>query len=123
MCLLFVEIIVEYLFVVIELMMSVLFVVCVVNVVDVIVLVVKLEGGCYYMVVMYSCNIENMNQMVNVIDISIFVKNGLCIVGLGLGGEGWIIMIIIMLIGEGVISVCMFVCLCRCVLVDVFRIV
>lgn len=123
MCLLFVEIIVEYLFVVIELMMSVLFVVCVVNVVDVIVLAVKLEGGCYYMVVMYLCNIENMNQMVNVIDISIFVKNGLCIVGLGLGGEGWIIMIIIMLIGEGVISVCMFVCLCRCVLVDVFRIV
>lgn len=61
MCLLFVEIIVEYLFVVIELMMLVLFVVCVVNVVDVIVLVVKLEGGCYYMVVMYLCNIENMN--------------------------------------------------------------
>lgn len=75
------------------------------------------------MAVMYLCNIENMNQMVNVIDISIFVKNGLCIVGLGLGGEGWIIMIIIMLIGEGVISVCMFVCLCCCVLVDVFCIV
>lgn len=72
------------------------------------------------MVVMYLCNIDNMNQMVNVIDISIFVKNGLCIVGFGLGGEGWIIMIIIILIGEGVISVWIFVCLCCCVLVDVF---
>lgn len=55
------EIIVEYSFVVIELMMSVLFVVRVVNVADVIALAVKLEGGCYYTAVMYSRNIENMN--------------------------------------------------------------
>lgn len=103
---------VNYLFVVIEMMMLVLLVVWVVNVEEVIVLVVQFEGGCYYIVVMYLCNIDNMNQMVNVIDISIFVKNGLCIVGFGLGGEGWIIMIIIMLIGEGVISVCIFVWLC-----------
>lgn len=61
--------------------------------------------------------------MANVIDISIFVKNGSCIVGLGLGGEGWIIMIIITLIGEGVISARTFVRLRRCVLVDAFRIV
>ncbi|GHM19804.1 hypothetical protein ECZU43_38620 [Escherichia coli] len=50
---------------------------------------------------MHSRNIENMNQMANAIDTSIFVKNGPCIAGLGLGGEGWTTMTITTPTGEG----------------------
>ena len=61
---------------------------------DAIALAVKLEGGCHHTAAMHSRNIENMNQMANAIDTSIFVKNGPCIAGLGLGGEGWTTMTI-----------------------------
>ncbi|MBS2141105.1 hypothetical protein KCA24_36025, partial [Escherichia coli] len=49
-------------------------------------------------------NIQNLNQMANAIDTSIFVKNGPCIAGLGLGGEGWTTMTITTPNGEGVNS-------------------
>ncbi|VFT68189.1 ethanolamine utilization aldehyde dehydrogenase [Escherichia coli] len=42
--------------------------------------------------------------MANAIDTSIFVKNGPCIAGLGLGGEGWTTMTITTPTGEGVTS-------------------
>ena len=64
-----------------------------------------------------------VNQMANAIDTSIFVKNGPCIAGLGLGGEGWTTMTITTPTGEGVTSARTFVRLRRCVLVDAFRIV
>ncbi|MFH6810966.1 ethanolamine ammonia-lyase light chain EutC [Escherichia coli] len=64
-----------------------------------------------------------LNQMANAIDTSIFVKNGPCIAGLGLGGEGWTTMTITTPTGEGVTSARTFVRLRRCVLVDAFRIV
>ena len=86
-------------------------------------LAVKLEGGCHHTAAMHSRNIENMNQMANAIDTSIFVKNGPCIAGLGLGGEGWTTMTITTPTGEGVTSARTFVRLRRCVLVDAFRIV
>ena len=103
-------------------MMPVLPVVRVANVADAIALAVKLaialavklEGGCHHTAAMHSRNIENMNQMANAIDTSIFVKNGPCIAGLGLGGEGWTTMTITTPTG---------VRLRRCVLVDAFRIV
>lgn len=84
-----------------ELMMPVLPVVRVANVADAIALAVKLEGGCHHTAAMHSRNIENMNQMANAIDTSIFVKNGPCIAGLGLGGEGWTTMTITTPTGEG----------------------
>ncbi|GDV74224.1 aldehyde oxidoreductase [Escherichia coli] len=104
-------------------MMPVLPVVRVANVADAIALAVKLEGGCHHTAAMHSRNIENMNQMANAIDTSIFVKNGPCIAGLGLGGEGWTTMTITTATGEGVTSARTFVRLRRCVLVDAFRIV
>lgn len=81
------------------------------------------EGGCHHTAAMHSRNIDNMNQMANAIDTSIFVKNGPCIAGLGLGGEGWTTMTITTPTGEGVTSARTFVRLRRCVLVDAFRIV
>jgi hypothetical protein len=83
----------------------------------------QLEGGCHHTAAMHSRNIDNMNQMANAIDTSIFVKNGPCIAGLGLGGEGWTTMTITTPTGEGVTSARTFVRLRRCVLVDAFRIV
>lgn len=121
--LLFVETTAEHPFAVTELMMPVLPVVRVTNVADAIVLAVKLEGGCHHTAAMHSRNIDNMNQMANAIDTSIFVKNGSCIAGLGLGGEGWTTMTITTPTGEGVTSARTFVRLRRCVLVDAFRIV
>ncbi|MEI7065107.1 aldehyde dehydrogenase family protein [Dickeya chrysanthemi] len=109
-------------FAVTELMMPVLPVIRVKNVDDAIALAVKLEGGCRHTAAMHSTNIRNLNRMANAINTSIFVKNGPCIAGLGLGGEGWTSMTISTPTGEGVTSARTFVRLRRCVLVDMFRI-
>ncbi|WP_236032255.1 aldehyde dehydrogenase family protein [Dickeya parazeae] len=109
-------------FAVTELMMPVLPVVRVKNVDDAIALALKLENGCRHTAAMHSTNIRNLNRMANAINTSIFVKNGPCIAGLGLGGEGWTSMTISTPTGEGVTSARTFVRLRRCVLVDMFRI-
>ena len=72
---------------------------------------------------MHSNNISNLNRMANAIDTSIFVKNGPCIAGLGLGGEGWTTMTITTPTGEGVTCARSLVRLRRCTMVDSFRIV
>ncbi|WP_248589754.1 aldehyde dehydrogenase family protein [Dickeya zeae] len=109
-------------FAVTELMMPVLPVVRVKNVDEAIALALKLENGCRHTAAMHSTNIRNLNRMANAINTSIFVKNGPCIAGLGLGGEGWTSMTISTPTGEGVTSARTFVRLRRCVLVDMFRI-
>jgi len=110
-------------FAVTEMMMPVLPVVRVKNVTEAIELAVKLEGGRHHTAALHSTNINNMNQMANAMDTSIFVKNGPCIAGLGLGGEGWTSMTISTPTGEGVTSARTFVRLRRCVMVGMFRIV
>jgi len=121
--LLFAETDASHPFAVTELMMPVLPVIRVDNVEQAIALAVRLEGGCHHTAAMHSRNIDNMNRMANAIDTSIFVKNGPCIAGLGLGGEGWTTMTITTPTGEGVTSARTFVRLRRCVLVESFRIV
>lgn len=74
--LLFVETPASHPFAVTELMMPVLPVVRVASVDDAIALAVQLEGGCHHTAAMHSRNIDNMNQMANAIDTSIFVKTG-----------------------------------------------
>jgi len=110
-------------FAVTEMMMPVLAVVRVNNVTEAIELAVKLEGGRHHTAALHSTNINNMDQMANAVDTSIFVKNGPCIAGLGLGGEGWTSMTISTPTGEGVTSARTFVRLRRCVMVGMFRIV
>lgn len=110
-------------FAVTEMMMPVLPVVRVKNITEAIELAVKLEGGRHHTAALHSTNINNMNQMANAMDTSIFVKNGPCIAGLGLGGEGWTSMTISTPTGEGVTSARTFVRLRRCVMVGMFRIV
>jgi len=110
-------------FAVTEMMMPVLPVVRVKNINEAIKLAVKLEGGRHHTAALHSTNINHMNQMANAMDTSIFVKNGPCIAGLGLGGEGWTSMTISTPTGEGVTSARTFVRLRRCVMVGMFRIV
>ena len=84
---------------------------------------VELERGLKHTAAMHSKNIDNMHRMANEINTSVFVKNGPCLAGLGLGGEGWTSMTITTPTGEGVTSARSFVRLRRCVIVDHFRIV
>ncbi|MEC5320726.1 aldehyde dehydrogenase family protein [Brenneria populi subsp. brevivirga] len=110
-------------FAVTEMMMPVLPVVRARNVKEAIDLAVKLEGGCQHTAAIHSTNVNNMHHMASVMNTSIFVKNGPCIAGLGLGGEGCTSMTISTPTGEGVTSASTFVRRRRCVMVDMFRII
>ena len=64
---------------------------------------------------MHSRNIDNMNQMANAIDTSIFVKKRAVHRRAWLGGEGWTTMTITTPTGEGVTSAGpSFVCAAAC---------
>lgn len=121
--LLFVETEADHPFAVTELMMPVIPVIRAANANEAIDLAVRLEGNCRHTAAMHSRNLDNLDRMANLINTSIFVKNGPCIAGLGFGGEGWTSMTISTPTGEGVTNASTFVRLRRCVLVDHFRIV
>lgn len=121
--LLFVETEADHPFAVTELMMPVIPLIRAANANQAIDLAVKLEGGCRHTAAMHSRDLNNLDRMANLINTSIFVKNGPCIAGLGFGGEGWTSMTISTPTGEGVTNASTFVRLRRCVLVDNFRIV
>ena len=121
--LLFVETGPDHPFAVTELMMPVIPVIRAANADEAIDLAVRLEGGCRHTAAMHSRDLDNLDRMANLINTSIFVKNGPCIAGLGFGGEGWTSMTISTPTGEGVTNASSFVRLRRCVLVDHFRIV
>ena len=82
-----------------------------------------LERGLCHTAGIHSRNIDNMHKMAEVMNTSLFVKNGPHIAALGAGGEGWTSMTISTPTGEGVTSARTFVRLRRCTLVDNFRIV
>lgn len=121
--LLIVETTADHPFAVTEMMMPVLPIVRANDVNEAIDLAVKLEGGCHHTAAMHSRNLDNLDRMANVINTTIFVKNGSCIAGLGFGGEGWTTMTITTPTGEGVTSARTFVRLRRCVVSEHFRIV
>ena len=56
------------------------------------------------------------------LDVTVFVKNGPCMAGLGLGGEGYLSYSIATPTGEGVTSPATFTRQRRCTLVDDLRI-
>ena len=107
----------------IELLMPVIPLIRARNADEAIDMAIELERGLHHTAAMHSKNIDNMHRMANEINTSIFVKNGPCAAGLGLGGEGWTSMTITTPTGEGVTSARSFVRLRRCVIVDHFRIV
>ncbi|MCZ7611664.1 MAG: aldehyde dehydrogenase EutE [Ignavibacterium sp.] len=84
---------------------------------------IELEHGLKHTAAMHSRNLDNLHRMASEINTSLFVKNGPCLAGLGVGGEGWTSMTISTPTGEGVTNAKTFVRLRRCTLVDHFRIV
>ena len=86
-------------------------------------LAVEVEHGYRHSMYMYSRNVEKLSEMARACDASIFVKNGPCYSGLGLGGQGYTSFSIASPTGEGLTKPTHFTRERRCVLVDYFRIV
>ncbi len=86
-------------------------------------LAVRVEHGFGHTATMHSRNIDNLSRMAREVNVSIFVKNGPSVAGLGYGGEGHTSFSIASPTGEGLTSARHFSRDRRCVLVDHFRIV
>jgi aldehyde dehydrogenase len=72
--------------------------------------------------IIHSRNVEHTTAMARALDTTIFVKNGPCTAGLGLGGEGYLSYSIATPTGEGVTNPGTFTRARRCVMVDNLRI-
>jgi len=72
--------------------------------------------------IIHSHHVENMTAMARALDTTLFIKNGPCMAGLGLGGEGYLSYSIATPTGEGVTNPRTFTRVRRCVMVDNLRI-
>jgi aldehyde dehydrogenase len=72
--------------------------------------------------IIHSHDVENMTAMGRALDTTLFVKNGPCMTGLGLGGEGYLSFSIATPTGEGITNPRTFTRVRRCVMVDNLRI-
>jgi acyl-CoA reductase-like NAD-dependent aldehyde dehydrogenase len=81
------------------------------------------EHGRGHTATIFSRNIDHMHRMAVKMNVSIFVKNGSTLAGLGDGGEGYTSYSIASPTGEGLTTARTFTRERRCTLVDYFRIV
>lgn len=72
--------------------------------------------------IIHSHDVEHMTAMARALDTTLFVKNGPCMAGLGLGGEGYLSFSIATPTGEGITNPRTFTRVRRCVMVDNLRI-
>jgi len=72
--------------------------------------------------IIHSHDVEHMTAMARALDTTLFVKNGPCMAGRGLGGEGYLSYSIATPTGEGVTNPKTFCRVRRCVMVDNLRI-
>ena len=72
--------------------------------------------------IIHSQNVNHMTAMARALDTTLFIKNGPCMAGLGLGGEGYLSYSIATPTGEGVTNPQTFTRVRRCVMVDNLRI-
>jgi aldehyde dehydrogenase len=72
--------------------------------------------------IIHSHDVDHMTAMARALDTTLFVKNGPCMAGLGLGGEGYLSYSIATPTGEGVTNPKTFCRVRRCVMVDNLRI-
>ena len=79
---------------------------------------IKAEHGYKHTGVLHSQNIRNLTKMAQEIDTTLFIKNGPCMTGLGLGGEGFLSFSIATPTGEGVTTPMTFTRSRRCVMVE-----
>lgn len=83
---------------------------------------VHFEHGFGHTTIIWSQSVDNMTKMGKAANTTLFVKNGACMAGLGLGGEGYGSFSIATPSGEGVTSPLTFTRVRRCVMVDNLRI-
>ncbi len=73
--------------------------------------------------IIHSRNVRTMTLMGRTMDTTLFVKNGACMAGLGLGGEGYLSYSIATPTGEGVTNPLTFTRQRRCAMIDDLRII
>ena len=120
--LLFAETAADQPFVIEEQMMPMLPVVRVPSVEAGIAAAVRAEHGYKHSAIIHSLNVDHMTAMARALDTTLFVKNGACTAGLGLGGEGYLSYSIATTTGEGITNPQTFTRTRRCVMVDNLRI-
>ncbi len=76
------------------------------------------EHGFRHTSIIHSHNVRNMTRMGKILDTTLFVKNGPCMAGLGLGGEGYLSFSIAGPTGEGVTTPLTFTRERRCSMID-----
>jgi len=80
------------------------------------------EHNYRHTAIIHSRNVAHMTAMARALDTTIFVKNGDCLAGLGVGGEGYASFSIATPTGEGITTPKTFTRVRRCVMVDNLRI-
>src|SRR5580658_4703044 len=80
------------------------------------------EHGYKHTSIIHSHDVEHMSAMARALDTTLFIKNGPCMAGLGLGGEGYLSYSIATPTGEGVSNPRTFTRVRRCVMVDQLKI-
>jgi aldehyde dehydrogenase len=83
---------------------------------------VHFEHGFGHTAIIWSQSVDNMTKMGKAVNTTLFIKNGACMTGLGLGGEGFVSYSIATPTGEGPTSPLTFTRVRRCVMVDNLRI-
>lgn len=105
-------------FVVAEQMMPVMPVVRVPDVEAGIAAAIRAEHGFKHTALMHSQNVRNLTRMAQLVDTTLFIKNGPSMSGVGLGGEGFMSYSIATPTGEGVTTPMSFTRSRRCVMVE-----
>ena len=76
------------------------------------------EHGYGHTAIIHSHNVRNLTRMGKILNTTLFVKNGPCMAGLGLGGEGYLSFSIAGPTGEGVTTPLTFTRERRCSMID-----
>jgi aldehyde dehydrogenase len=116
--LLFAETDKDHLFVIEEQMMPLVPVIRVRDIHQAIAYAKESEHGYKHSAMIHTLNVEHMTYMAKELDSTLFVKNGACLAGLGLGGEGYSSFSIATTTGEGITTPLTFTRKRRCVMVD-----
>jgi aldehyde dehydrogenase len=82
----------------------------------------KSEHGFKHTAIIHSTSVINMTKMGKALETTLFVKNGPCMAGLGLGGEGYCSFSIAGPTGEGITTPLTFTRERRCSMIDSLRI-
>ncbi len=83
----------------------------------------EFEHGFGHTAIIHSRDVRTISTMGRVMDTTLFVKNGPCMAGLGLGGEGYLSYSIATPTGEGVTNPMTFTRQRRCAMVEDLRII